>query len=232
MGFISTDRSQENLIGYSISDFAKSDAKSRYVVKIVSQLDLQSLFARYSDQGGDAYSPDILLTLWFYAYSKGLTSSRKLEEMCRYDTRYIYLSCNLRPDHTTLSRFRQHNLDLLVDYFVQILLIAEREGLTDFRHISIDGSKIKAACSARHSFRDDQLSRKIESIRQDIQQYMERCRLAEDGGLSDDLDLDAIRAEKARLEALEQQLVERANSNSENVSGLSKPSIARTIRLI
>lgn len=208
MGFIKADRFQQNFIGYCIDDFAKSDQKSRFVVHIVSRLNTDSFFARYSDQGGDAYAPDVMLVLWFYAYSEGITSSRKLEELCWYDTRYIYLSCNLRPDHTTLSRFRQHNLDLLVDYFVQIVLIAEKEGLSGFKRISIDGSKIKAVCSAKQSYRADQLSNKIEAIREDIRQYMARCLLSEEG-TADDLDLETLRTEKARLEELEKKLVER-----------------------
>ena len=142
MGFIKADRTQQDLFGYRISDFAKSDAKSQFIVDIISRLDLTTLFQRYSDQGGDSYAPDMMLGLWFYAYSQSESSSRKLEELCQYDTRYIYLSCNLRPDHTTLSRFRKAHLDLLSGYFVQILLIAEQEGITDLKHISIGNRRV------------------------------------------------------------------------------------------
>ena len=208
MGFICADRSQQNLIGYSINDFAKSDEKSRFVVSTVSLLDLKSLYARYSDQGGDSFAPEMMLALWFYAYSKGITSTRQLEELCYYDTRYIYISCNLRPDHTTLSRFRKSHLDLLGDYFVQIVLIAEENGLSDFKHIFIDGSKIKASCSARQSYTEDQLNRKIEAIRGDIDNYMQRCNFAEQEEINE-FDLETLRTEKERLEALEKKLIER-----------------------
>lgn len=207
MGFIKADRSQQDLFGYSISDFAKSDSKSRFIVDIISMLNLTILYQRYSDQGGDSYSPEIMLALWFYAYSQGESSSRKLEEYCQYDTRYIYISCNLKPDHTTLSRFRKSHLDLLSDYFVQILLIAEQKGITDFKHISIDGTKLKAAASSKHSYKEDQLDRRIEAIRKDIAQYMQRCLFAEQA--ADEINLEALQEEKKRLEALEQKLLER-----------------------
>jgi len=71
MGFIKADRSQLNILGYSVSDFASRDKKIRFIVDIVSRLELSSLYARYSDQGGDSYAPDMMLTLWFYAYSQG-----------------------------------------------------------------------------------------------------------------------------------------------------------------
>jgi transposase len=85
MGFISSNRNQNDLLGYRINDFAKFDKKSRFVIDLVSRLDLKALFASYSDQGGDAYAPDMMLALWFYAYSNGVTSTRDLEELCKYD---------------------------------------------------------------------------------------------------------------------------------------------------
>jgi transposase len=208
MSFIKADRSQLNILGYSISDFASTDKKIRFIVDIVSRLNLSSLFARYSDQGGDSYAPDMMLTLWFYAYSQGETRSRKLEELCNYDTRYIYLSCNLKPDHTTLSRFRKTHLDLLSEYFIQIVLIAEQEGITDLTHIAIDGTKIKAASSSKQSYKEDTLGRKIQSIRKDIADYMQRCAFVEQGA-SDDMDLETLKKEKQRLEIMEKKLIER-----------------------
>jgi transposase len=208
MGFIKADRTQHDLFGYRISDFAKSDAKSRFIIDIISRLDLAALFQRYSDQGGESYSPDMMLCLWFYAYSNGETSTRKLEELCRYDTRYIYISCNLKPDHTTLSRFRKTHLDLLSDYFLQILQLAEEEGVTDLRHISIDGTKLQAASSKKNSYKEDQLDRRIEALRKDIVGYMQRCAFVEQGA-GDEIDLEVLQQEKKRLEALERKLLER-----------------------
>jgi transposase len=208
MGFILSDRSQGDLLGYRIDDFAKTDKKSRFVVDLVSQLKLQELFTRYSDQGGDAYSPDMMLALWFYAYSNGITSTRELEELCKYDTRYIYISANQQPDHTTLSRFRKSHLDLLSEYFLQIILIARQEGISAFNHIVIDGTKIGASRSASHSYNEGQLDQLITHIRQDIDRYMNQCNYVEQN-ITDQLDLETLRSEKARLESLEQKLLER-----------------------
>lgn len=208
MGFISNNRSQINLLGYSIEDFAKADLKCRFVVDIVSRLDLGALFARYSDQGGDSYAPDVMLSLWFYAYSNGITETRVLEDLCKFDTRYMYISGNLHPDHTTLSRFRKSNLDLISNYFVQIVLIASEERLTDFKNIAIDGTKIQAKSSARHSYTEDQLNERIASIRRDIAYYMQQCNFAEQGS-DEEFDLESLRIEKERLEKIEQQLLKR-----------------------
>ena len=208
MGFITSDRSQNDLLGYRIDDFAKADKKSRFVIDLVARLNLKELFNRYSDQGGDSYSPDMMLALWFYAYSNGITSTRDLEELCKFDTRYMYISSNQQPDHTTLSRFRKSHSDLLSDYFVQIILIAQQEGISAFNHITIDGTKIKASHSGRQSYNEDQLDQLIAHIRRDIRRYMNQCNYVEQNA-TDQLDLETLQAEKARLEALEKKLLER-----------------------
>ena len=209
MGFLPYNRSQMNLLGYSVDDFARDDAKSRFVVHLVSQLDLSALYARYSSQGGDSYAPDMMLALWFYAYSNGITSTRKLEELCKYDTRYMYITGNQQPDHSTLSRFRKAHLDLLSNYFLEILLIAQAEGISDFSQIAIQSKS-----SVRHSHREDDLDKKIEKIRWEIRSYMQRCDFVEQGA-TDELDLETLRAEKARLERLEQELLERKSQLQE-----------------
>jgi transposase len=208
MGFIFSDRAQTDLLGYRIDDFAKSDKKSRFVIDLIARLNLKHLFDRYSDQGGDSYAPDMMLALWFYAYSNGITSTRDLEELCQFDTRYMYISGNQQPDHTTLSRFRKAHYDLLGEYFLQILLIAREEGISAFNHITIDGTKIKASHSGRQSYNEAQLDRLIAQIRLDISRYMNQCDYVEQNA-ANQLDLETLQAEKARLEALEQKLLER-----------------------
>ena len=100
MPFIQADRDQTTLLGYSLSDLVEPDAKCRFALSLVQRLDLTALRDRYSNRGAEAFDPAMMLALWFYAYCEGITSTRKLEERCERDTHSIYLSANLRPDHT------------------------------------------------------------------------------------------------------------------------------------
>ena len=111
MGFITTDRNQMHLLGYCLDDFVSTDAKCRFIAKIVSQLDLGKLYDDYSTQGNDAFEPSLMLATWFYAYSEGITSTRKVEAGCKRDLHFIYISGNLQPDHSSLSRFRKRHLN-------------------------------------------------------------------------------------------------------------------------
>jgi len=198
MGFICNDRNQIELIGYSISDFVPKDNKSRFVVEIISRLDLSGLYSRYSNQGNDAYDPAAMLATWFLAYSEGVSSTRKLEKLCHYDLRFIYVSANLQPDHSSLSRFRKSHIGLMADYFVQLFKIAQQTGVSDFKAISIDGTKIKGACSSKQSYREDQLNRKLEALRKDIAEYMLRCD-------HDDLEMDDLEEIRHTIEALQKK---------------------------
>lgn len=181
MKYINYDRKQQSIFGYCVEDFAKRDPKSRFVVELVNKLDLNVLHNRYSTQGNHSYPPDVLLALWFYAYSNGISSTRKLEELCKFDLRYMYISGGLEPDHSTLSRFRKDNLDLVSQYFIEIILKAKVENISEFDKIAIDGTKIRSKSSTKHHYNESQLSKQIENIKKEIELYMSLCDSEERG---------------------------------------------------
>jgi transposase len=151
-----------------------------------------------------------MLATWFFAYSESVDSTRQLEAKCKYDTRYMYTSGMLMPDHSTLSRFRQSNLDLMQAYFVEILLLAQQMDLSDFKAIAIDGTKIQASASPDHSKTSDELSRYLAAVRQHIVAYLKRCDehdLLEDD--SDDDDSESVQGKLEELKELEATLLER-----------------------
>jgi len=208
MGFITANRNQIDLLGFSLNDFVPHDTKCRFVVDLVSMLDLSQLYQKYSEQGADAFDPSIILATWFFGYSEGIVKSRKLENYCKRDLHFIYVSGNLRPDHTTLSRFRKANIELVSEYFVQIVQLAIEKGLSDFTEISIDGSKIQASCSAKQSRNSENLEKKLAVVRKEIDVYMTHCDIAEAEELPED-DLGNIKAKIKKLQKLEKRLDER-----------------------
>jgi len=174
VGYITADRNQEQIIGYSLEDFVEENSKARFVAKIVEELNTKELYSRYSKQGGEAYDPKIMLAIWFLGYCETITTTRKLEYNCKKHLDFIYISANLRPDHSSLSRFRQKNLDLIPKYFIEIIRIANNKGISQFKEIAIDGTKIISASSKRKSMKEQTLNRYIEKAKKDITDYMER----------------------------------------------------------
>ncbi len=208
MGFKTANRNQMSLFGYSLDDFVPAEARCRFVVSIVRELDLSALYADYSPQGGDAYDPATLLATWFFAYSEGISSTRRLEALCGRDMHYIYVSANLQPDHTTLSRFRQRHVARLSDYFVQIIRLAAQRNISQFRRITTDGSKIQAACSYRRNRDAKQLQAELAKVKDQIAQYLKRSELLDEEDARGH-ELDEVRQKIARLKALEGTLSER-----------------------
>ena len=205
MGFRNADRSELGSI--SILDSLAREDKCRFIVDIVSRLDLSSLYARYSSQGGDAYDCGMMLAIWFYAYTLGITSSRKIEELCRVDIRFIYLSANLGPDHCGLNRFRQRNSDLMEEFFVQIVRLFKKAGVSDFGESNIDGSKLSASASKKKSKTSEELSRKLARVRQQIEEYMRQCDAVETEESEDEL--EDVQKQLAQLQKQEQILLKR-----------------------
>ena len=117
---------------------------ARYIVDVVAQLDLGSVYARYGRRGGQPYAPEMLLGLLMYGYATGVFSTRKVEQATYESAPFRYLAGNLHPDHDTLANFRKAFLPELKGLFVQILLLAHVAGLMKLGTISLDGTKLHA----------------------------------------------------------------------------------------
>ena len=92
---------------------------------------------------------------------------------------FIYVSGNLKPDHTGLSRFRQRHLARLPDLFVEIVGLARHKGLSQFRTICIDGTRLKADANPGKSLNGEELQRGLEKVRAQIAEYLKQCELAD-----------------------------------------------------
>lgn len=220
LAFRATDPSQIILFATTLDERIPKDAKCRFIVKLVQKLDLRPLYSRYSNLGTSALDPSALLATWFLAYSEGITSSRTVEFLCRDSQQFIYTSGDTRPDHATLCRFRQQDEELFAAYFLQIIQMAQQEGLISLTKIHIDGTKMEASASRKQSKTLEELDSLIAQVQQDIEKYMEQCNTTdtiEDSDTvcaSDDLkkihqQIEKLDKEKAKLLQRKQQVQER-----------------------
>ncbi len=58
---------------------------------------------RNDETGRAAYDPKILLKIVLLGYSRGLISSRKIEQACRENVVFIALACGQQPDHEVVG---------------------------------------------------------------------------------------------------------------------------------
>ena len=124
-GFKSYDRNQLVLFPPILGDWIPKDDFSWFIVDAISKLGLDDFCKAYTPGvGRKAYPPEILFGVLIYAYSKGTQSSRKIEELCLTDVKFRFVSANLLPDHSTISRFRKNHEIAISDLFKQVLQLA------------------------------------------------------------------------------------------------------------
>ena len=92
----------------------------------------------------------MLLTVWMYAYLRGVLSTRAVEDRCRYDATFRVACGREVPDHTTFSRFRKYLFareGLAGELFCQVLRVCACAGLGRLSVVAGDGVKIAASAS-------------------------------------------------------------------------------------
>ena len=174
---------------------------ARFVVDIISQLDLRGIYAQYAPIGGEAIAPEILLGLLFYGYATGLFSSRKIEKATYESIPFRFIGGGLHPDHDTIANFRKTFLAEIKELFVQILLLAQAVEVFKLGNISLDGSKIHADASKSHAVSYKRLIELETQLRQEVNELFTLGEQVDQGEvqLSEELVIDdelAIRQER------------------------------------
>jgi len=131
----------------SLGDALPPDHLARFIVELISQLDLSPIYQQYSEEGAPPYAPELLLGLIVYGYATGVFSSRKIERATHESIPFRFIAGNMQPDHDTVANFRKQFLGEIQALFVQVLLVAQEMGYLSLGNISLDGSKIHADAS-------------------------------------------------------------------------------------
>jgi len=147
ISFIGADREQVSFMPHDLNDWLPEDHLARFVVDIVSKMDLRQVYSTYSGKGSTPYDPKLLLSLIFYGYSPGVFSSRKIETSTYDSVAFRFIAGNHHPDHDTIASFRKKFLPQLKGWFKDILLIGNELGLIKLGNIFIDGTKVQANAS-------------------------------------------------------------------------------------
>ena len=200
-----------------LGDALPPDHLVRFVVDIMSQLDLSRIYRQYAPVGGEAIAPEILLGLLFYGYATGVFSSRKIEKATYDSIPFRYVAGGLHPDHDTIAHFRKTFLAEIQELFVQILLVAQASGVLKLGNLSLDGSKIHADASKSHAVSYGRLVELEGELKREVQELLNLGEQADQGEvalpaglvLEDELSLRQERL--ANLAQARKVLDERAN---------------------
>jgi transposase len=141
-----------------------------------SRMDLSIFEDRYNNDetGRRAYDPKVLLKVVLFGYSRGLISSRRIEQACRENVVFMALSCGQQPDHSTIAAFVSSMKDEILFLFRDVLLVCEQEGLLGGTSFALDGCKLASNASRRWTGTISEIRKKKERIEKRVKQLMDQ----------------------------------------------------------
>ena len=216
------DYCQSQLFATNVFDLLPEDHECFLYQELFEQLDTSEVEARYSHRGQRAYAPRQIVSILIYAYSRGVFSSRQIEQRCREDLGFMYIAGRNCPNFRVLSDFRKDRGEFFRAGFKQTVQLALALGLVSLGHVSLDGSKFKANSSKHKAMSYGRLKEKEQELCEEIEaltRQADRCDEEEDRvyqertgyELPDDLRdkkqrLKKVREMKQTLEAREEEL--------------------------
>src|SRR5665809_134852 len=99
--FLTCDRDQAMLLPPDLRDWLDDDHLAWFVIDAVSELDLEPFYASYrtDGHGAAAHEPQMMVTLFAYAYAVGERSARQIDRRCREDVAFRVICADQAPDH-------------------------------------------------------------------------------------------------------------------------------------
>ena len=212
--FIPDTVNQTLLFPPSLDDWLPEGHLARFLLDVVSALDLSAIYKSYQDKDGRgqaAYAPEMMVRLLLYGYARGVYSSRKIQTRTFEDVAFRYLSGDQHPDHATIAEFRKRPLEALSGLFTQALLLCSEAGLVKLGHVSIDGTKIKANASKHKAMSYKHMNETEARLKQEIDALLataEKTDAEEDAQYGKDRHGDELPAELQRRESRLQKIGE------------------------
>lgn len=204
-------RDQLVLRSMDVERLLEPDHLARAIWDLVGQCDLrpfhQDIKAVEGKAGRSPHDPRLLISLWLYSYTQGIVWGREIEDRCKYDPAYLWLTGAEKVCAHSLNDFRTGYGEALKDLFAQVLAVMEQEGLVDLQQVTQDGTKIGAAAGRDTFRRKATIQKHLERARQRVEE-LSRSEEEENQGRSQRAQAARKRGARERLERMEKALQE------------------------
>ena len=168
---------QQRLIPTDMRDMLPENDLSLLIAEIVEVLDITEIEMKFASTVGPLpYHPKMMISLLLYGYCTGVYSSRKIERNTYVDIGFNFLAGDYHPDHVSIARFRNVNLDEFEDIFLQVLLMCKKAGLVKLGKVAIDGTKIKANASIRKTKNYESVAKEYEQLEKIVNELVGKAK--------------------------------------------------------
>ncbi len=195
-------RNQVQMMLRDLDSLLADDHPARAIWEALQRLDLSSFYAKIKATldrpGHPTADPAILLALWLYATSEGVSSSRDLEELCAKHDAYRWLCGGVSMNYHTLSDFRAAHPAELDRVMTEILALLLSAGVVTLTRVAQDGVRVRASAGSGSFHRKGHL----EECLRDAGEQVER--LAQEREHPDPQ--SSVRKQKARQRAVEERI--------------------------
>jgi transposase len=163
------------------ADYSPQDHPVRFIRIFVESLDLERLGfkSRESAEGRPNYSNDLLLKVWLYGYYEKIRSTRNLEKACKNQLPLVWLTGMHFPDHNSIWRFFNNNVEALKQIFSQSVKLAHKFNMVGLVLQAIDGTKIMADVSRNRSLHKKDLTEYLKKLDESIDEVVEEIKSKE-----------------------------------------------------
>jgi len=208
------DRKQLLLKTVDVEMLIPEDHEARAIWDFVGKLDLsayiEEIKSKAGESGSPAINPMLLISLWIYSYSKGVSSAREISRLCEYDPAYQWLTGMSSINYHTISDFRVKHGDALTKLFSNVLGVLSSENLVTLERVMHDGTKIKAF-SSNHTYKHKPT---LEDHLRIAEKQVETLSQSDDDGVSERVKSARVRAANEKLETLNKAMDEYNKINS------------------
>lgn len=201
------NRDQLTMAQIDVENLIDEHHAARGIWEVTQGLDVSrfesTIRTRKGEVGRAAWPPQLLIAIWLYGYSRGVSSARELERQMEYEPGLMWLAGMQVINHHTLSDFRIDHSEALTELFTQLLVVLSDAGLVKLRLVAHDGTKIRAQAGVDSYRREATLREKLEQAEKLVKEDPQA-----DGGGNKRQQAARERARQERLErtkvALEQ----------------------------
>lgn len=168
------NRQQLLLRPVEVEKLVEEDHPVRAIWELVGGLNLEPFYAEIESVEGVAgrpvWDPQLLISLWVYAYKEGVNSAREIARLCEYHPAYQWLTGLEVVNYHTLADFRIRHQKALDQLFIDVLGVLSHEGLITLERVMHDGTKVKACASDKSFHRRATLQDHLRLAREQVEQ--------------------------------------------------------------
>src|SRR3984893_10964564 len=168
------NRQQMSWRAVDVDRLISEDHPARAIWTLIGRLDLSPFYraieSSVEEGGRPAFDPQLLISLWVYAYSQGIGSAREVARRCEYDPAFQWLTGLTEVNYHTLADFRVQKQQELDELFTQVLAALSKEGLITLEQVMQDGTKIRALASGRSYQGEGMIREHLERARRRVEE--------------------------------------------------------------